>query len=114
MGVGRGGRGALAPSSILKISTKKVVFLVSRGKNQISPLLGPAAKILKTSPGAPPLEKIYPTPMVTEIHQVDLSTEKWTLFNLAFCHSLPLIWKRHGPYAPWLCLGFEVADIGLQ
>jgi len=38
MGVGMGGRGALAPW-ILKFSVKKVVFLVLSGKNQISPLL---------------------------------------------------------------------------
>jgi len=38
MGVGMGGRGALAPW-IFKFSVKKVVFLVLSGKNQISPLL---------------------------------------------------------------------------
>jgi len=38
MGVGRGCRGERLPR-ILKISAKKVVFSISRGKNQISPLL---------------------------------------------------------------------------
>jgi len=40
MGVGRGGQRALSPW-ILKISAKKVVFLVSSGKKQISLLLAP-------------------------------------------------------------------------
>jgi len=44
MDVGKGGRKGLGPSWILKISTKKVIlviFLVSSGKNQVSPLLAP-------------------------------------------------------------------------
>jgi len=42
MGVGRGKQGGLWLSPwILKFSAKKVVFLVSSGKNQISPLLDP-------------------------------------------------------------------------
>jgi len=47
MGVGRG---ALAPSWILKFLAKKVVFLVSSGKNQISPLLAPPGKIEEKNP----------------------------------------------------------------
>ena len=61
----KGGRGALAPPWILKFSAKKVVFLVLRGKNQISPSLAPPGKILENSPSAPLLEKILPTPMDT-------------------------------------------------
>jgi len=38
MGVGRGGRGSWPPW-ILKYSAEMVVFLVSSGKNQVSPLL---------------------------------------------------------------------------
>jgi len=53
MGVGRGGRGALDPW-ILKISAKKVVFLVSRRKKQILPLLAPPRKILEKSPSGLP------------------------------------------------------------
>ena len=64
MGVGRGGsRRGLAPW-ILKLLAKKVVFSISRGKNQISPRLTPLEKILGKSPTGPPLEKILPTPMV--------------------------------------------------
>jgi len=47
---------------ILKFSAKKVVFLVSSGKNQISPLLAPLEKFRK-NPLVPPLEKILPTLM---------------------------------------------------
>jgi len=43
----------------LKFSAKKVVFLISSGKNQISPFLGRPGK----SPSAP-LEKILPTPIL--------------------------------------------------
>ena len=60
----KGGRGALAPPWILKFSAKKV-FLVLRGKNQISPCLAPPGKILENSASASPLEKILPTPMDT-------------------------------------------------
>ena len=49
----KGGRGASAPHWILKFSAKKVVFLVLRGKNQISPLLRPSWK----NPLVPPLGK---------------------------------------------------------
>jgi len=52
-------RGAAWPPWILKISAKKVVFLVSRGKNQISPLLAPPRKTLEKSPSAPPPWKNY-------------------------------------------------------
>jgi len=53
MGVGRGAEGPCLPR-ILKISAIKVVFLVSSGKKQISPLLVPSGKILGNSPGGPP------------------------------------------------------------
>jgi len=56
MGVGRGGQALLD----FEIFSKNVVFLVSSGKNQISPLLAPP---LEKSPSAP-LEKIFPTPIV--------------------------------------------------
>jgi len=46
----------------LKILAKKVVFLVSRGKKQISPLLPPVEKFWKNLP-VTPLEKILPTIM---------------------------------------------------
>jgi len=42
MGVGREG---LAPTWILKFSAKKVAFLVSSGKNQISPVSAPPEEI---------------------------------------------------------------------
>jgi len=41
MGVGRGAREGLDPLWILKILAKRVVFLVSSGKKQVSPLLVP-------------------------------------------------------------------------
>jgi len=44
MGVGRGEQGGAWLPWIFKISAKKVVFLVSRGKKQISPLLPPLEK----------------------------------------------------------------------
>jgi len=49
----------------LKFSAKKVVFLVSSGKSQISPLVAPIGKILEKTPGGSPQEKILPTPMAT-------------------------------------------------
>jgi len=61
MGVGRGAGGPW-PSWILTISAKKVVFLASIGKKQISPLLALPRKSLEKSPGGL-LEKILPTPM---------------------------------------------------
>ena len=61
MGVGRGG--ALGPPWILKLPAKKVVFSISRVKNQISPLLAPPGKNFGKIPYWPPLEKILPTPM---------------------------------------------------
>jgi len=67
MGVGRGGRGRPWPPRILKLLAKKVVFSISRGKNQISPLLAPPGKNFGKIPYWPPLEKIFPTPMVLSI-----------------------------------------------
>ena len=55
-----------SPSWIWKISAKNVVFLVSSGKKQISPLLATPGKILEKSPWAP-LEKILPTPMTAHV-----------------------------------------------
>ena len=46
---------------------KKVVFLVSRGKNEISPLVPPPWKdlngYLRKNPLLPPPKKVFPTPM---------------------------------------------------
>jgi len=67
MGVGRGEREALAPW-ILKLLAKKVVFSISRGKKQISPLLAPPGKNFGKIPYWPPLEKIFPTPMYRPVH----------------------------------------------
>jgi len=39
-----GAEGAKAPLWILKLLAKKVVFSISRGKKQISPLLAPPGK----------------------------------------------------------------------
>ena len=45
MGVGKGGgRGEALPSWFLKLLAKKVVFSISKGKNQISPRLAPPGK----------------------------------------------------------------------
>jgi len=60
MGVGRGD---LATPWILKISSKKVIFLISSGKKQITLLLSPLEKFWK-NPLVPPLEKILPTPVI--------------------------------------------------
>jgi len=54
-----------APLDFEIFSKKKVVFLVSSGKNQISPLLAPPGKIQEKFPSGHPLEKIFPTPMNT-------------------------------------------------
>jgi len=63
MGVGRGeGRWSLSPC-ILKISAKKVVFLISSGKNKFHHFC-PLEKFWK-NPLVPPLEKFLSTPMVT-------------------------------------------------
>jgi len=64
MGVGRGGARRGLAFLVLEIISKKVVFSISRGKNQISTRLTPLEKILGKSPTGPPLEKILPTPMV--------------------------------------------------
>ena len=61
MGVGREARGPRLPW-ILKLLAKKVVFSISRGKNQSSPLLAPWKNFGKI-PNWPPLETIFPTPM---------------------------------------------------
>jgi len=50
MGFGRGNRGAKAR---LKLSTKKVVFLVSSEKKFFSPLLAPLEKRLEKSNSGP-------------------------------------------------------------
>ena len=63
MGVGRGlAGGTLPPPWIFKCLPKKVVFLVSSGKNQISPLLPPLEKCRK-NPLVASLEKIFPKPI---------------------------------------------------
>jgi len=56
------GPGRPLPSWILKFSAKKAIFLVSRRKKQILPLLASPRKILKKSPNSPP-GKILPTPI---------------------------------------------------
>ena len=50
--------GGSRPPWNLKISGTKVVFLVSRGKNRISPLLAPLEKFLEKAASDPP-EKNY-------------------------------------------------------
>jgi len=59
----KGAGGSWPPRGFWKFQQKKVVFLVSSGKKQISPLLAPIDKFWK-NPQVPPLEKILPTPMV--------------------------------------------------
>jgi len=56
MGIGKGGQGwALESPCTLKISAKNVVSLISRGKNQNSPLLTPPWKnFWKNTLVAPP------------------------------------------------------------
>jgi len=54
----RAARGAKTPW-ILKILAKKVVFLISRAKTQISSLLPPPENILEKSPSAPPWKKSF-------------------------------------------------------
>ena len=59
----KGGQGDLGSSGFWKFQQNKVVFFISSGKKQISPLLAlPLEKFCK-NPLAPPLEKILPTPM---------------------------------------------------
>jgi len=48
--------------------SKNFVFLVSSGKNQISPLMPPLKKLMEKSTGVP-LEKILPTPMHTSMQK---------------------------------------------
>jgi len=64
MGVGSGGRGRPSPPWILILfAKKKVVFLIARGKNQISPLVAPLEKNLGQSPTAPaPWKKSFRRP----------------------------------------------------
>ena len=61
MGVGRGAGGPWPPW-ILKLLAKKVVFSLSRGRNQISPRLAPPERILGKSPTGLPLEKSFRRP----------------------------------------------------
>jgi len=67
MGVGRrGARLGFAPPWILKLLTKKLDFSISRGKNQISSLLAVSwKKNLGKSPTGPSLQKILPTPVMS-------------------------------------------------
>jgi len=49
-----GGRGGLGHPWVLKISAKKVVFSISRGKKSDFTTLGLPGKILEKSPSDPP------------------------------------------------------------
>jgi len=62
MGVGRKGAGGVIHPCILKCLAKKVIFLVSRRKKQILPLLPPPKKNLKKSPNALPWIKSFRRP----------------------------------------------------
>ena len=73
MGVGRGGREDFAPFAFENF-TKKVVFLVSSGKKQISPLLAPLQKVVEKSTGGHPLEKVLP-PTMNVCHE-----SRWSLY----------------------------------
>ena len=70
MDVGRREQGGLAPPWILKFSVKKVVFLISSGKKQITSLLPRPWKNFGKFPQWHPLEKILPTPMYCVVHAV--------------------------------------------
>jgi len=59
MGVGRGAGGIWLPHGFRKCQKKEVVFLLSSGKKQNSPLLASPGKILKKSPGAPTWKKSF-------------------------------------------------------
>jgi len=65
--VSEGGAGEALPPWILKLLAKKVIFSISMGKKQISPLLAPPGKNFGKIPYCPPLEKILPTPMAINI-----------------------------------------------
>jgi len=52
MGVGRG-------SGLLKFQQKKVVFLVSSGKNKFHHFWPPSGKTLEKFPGGPPWKKPF-------------------------------------------------------
>ena len=81
MGVGKG-------PWILKISAKKVNFLVSSGKNHTLPVW-PPRHILEKSPSGPHLKKILPTPMVVpwkvyKMTHVLQFTDFWLRFSNVF------------------------------
>jgi len=59
----RGGQGRGKPPWILKILAKKVVFPISRGEKQISPLLAPSWNKFWENPLLPFPGKKLPTPM---------------------------------------------------
>jgi len=63
MGVGRGAWEGQGTPWILKISEKKVVLLVSRGKKQISQF-PPPRKILRKSFSSPPGKNFFRRPCV--------------------------------------------------
>jgi len=64
MGVGRWA--GLAPLDFEIFSNKKVVFLLSSGKKQISPLLTPLEKFLKNPPVSPLWKKPFRRPCVLQ------------------------------------------------
>ena len=57
-GCRKGGMGVFAPLDFENFSKKKIVFLVSSRKKQISLLLASPKKFWKNYPNGPPLEKI--------------------------------------------------------
>ena len=69
MGVGWGGQGVPFPPWILKLIAKNIIFSISRGKKQISPLLAPPWKNLWENPLLAPLEKVPPTPVDELVEQ---------------------------------------------
>jgi len=65
----------------LIISAKKVVFLVSSGRKQISPLLPPLKeKRLEKSTSAPP-GKILPTPIHTSMKNYTIFVKNCVVFH---------------------------------
>ena len=71
-----------------KISAKNAVFLISSGKDQISPYLSPRRKMFGKSISASPLEKFPPTPMHTSMWNDTIFVKNYvvlhhlaTLFN---------------------------------
>jgi len=96
MGVARGVRGEIY-FEILHFSVtflaKKVVFLVSRKKNELSPLLPVHRCIFKATFGKihyfPPLEKILPTPMLATLFNSHARRNAYSLnLNWTFKYSL--------------------------